>query len=79
MLLAWPHPEEAPHYAYVILPIVYAQGVLLRAQRSAVNHWLPLAVLAGSTVLALPSLLLTAQRYSTPPPPGAEIARHTQA
>lgn len=84
LLLAWPHPEEVLRYAYVLFPVLFAQGVWLlhrlagRLPQSAARA-LPAAVLTVVTIVLLPALFLIAGRYLQPLPAEQVPARKTEA
>lgn len=83
LLLAWPHPEEARRYGYVLIPILIGQGALLlqtlaNKSSGSLKNTLPVLVLVGATITTIPSLLLTISRFTANAAPNLEAARRTE-
>jgi len=85
LIFAWPHPEEAARYQYVVVPLILAYGLFTVVELSqyvgsydkkqkAFFGW---AFLAFILVLSLPRAMLTVQRFEAPIPAVLEPARHT--
>lgn len=77
-LLLWPFRAEAPRLSYVVIPVLLAQGLLLLRSNGAVwartfGH----ALLAVLSLIMLPGLFLTLNRFAARLPPSLEAARHT--
>ena len=83
LLLAWPHPEEARRYGYVLLPVLLGQGILLLQRlagslpeaRRRLPAW---SVLGALALLLLPALALTTGRFLEPLPQDLAVVRHTE-
>jgi hypothetical protein len=79
LLLAWPFPAEAARLSYVLIPVLLASGVLLFQEARHPPLWHGAIVLLGAlSIIALPTLLITAQRFMEPLPENLEPARHLE-
>lgn len=74
MLLAWPHPEEASRYGYVMAPFLIAYAVLLLAKideklKGRVASFSPVFILLTICIaMVIPSLVVNVLRYNRPVP-----------
>lgn len=75
VLLAWPHPEEAQRYAYVIFPVLLAHGALLLTAAGGLPLRAPALLLCVAAISLVPRLSMTVQRFADVLPPDLVAAR----
>jgi hypothetical protein len=81
LILIWPFPAEAQRFVYVIIPVLIAQGLLFAGTlfRGRLNiRYLDAqtTMLLCIFVVALPALMLTANRFMRLPPAELADLRH---
>lgn len=84
LLLVWPFPAEAQRFVMVIVPILLVHGVLLlnllpRIKVGAADCPPAAVMLLALTLVCMPTLLLTAQRFMQPLPKELASFRRTAA
>jgi hypothetical protein len=82
LILIWPFPAEAQRFIYVIIPVLITQGLLFAGMlfrgKLGIRYLdVKITMLLCIFVVALPALLLTANRFMSLPPAGLAGLRHS--